>query len=173
MSQKPITILYCDDEETTRNKFKNDHSDEFNIEIEPDINTLIRKLLSRKTLPNLLVLDLYHPNAEVDLSEAQKLNEEINITVQEINRLIKVAKQQNEPLFKPRAIRILKEIRDSPKLSKMPVLLYTRYGICTIDDEEIKEAISLSAEWLLKGRVPSVEKAVMHRVIDSFRKSKV
>lgn len=94
------------------------------------------------------------------------------MTVRQINDLMIKARRQADALLAPRAISALREIRKNPKLTNLPVLLYTRYGICTVNEEEMKEAISLSADWLLKGRTPETERRMMYQVIQKHMGSR-
>lgn len=164
--RKPIRVLYCDDEQSQRDCFQKAHDgEEFSVEVEGDVDCLPRRLAQATDLPDILVLDLFHPFAEADPSEAARINDEVNITLRQINDLMIKARRQAGALFAPRAISVLREIRKNPNLATLPVLLYTRYGIWTVNDEEMKEAISLSADWLLKGRTPETERRMMYQII--------
>lgn len=170
---KLINVLYCDDEMSQRDRFyKLHHGNEFTVEVEADVDCLPRRLSQLNKLPDLLVLDLFHPFVEADPAEATRINNEVNVTVGQINELMIKVRRQADELFAPRAISVLREIRKNPKLERLPVILYTRYGICTVNDEEMKEAISLSADWLLKGRTPEAEKRMMYQVTTEHSKLK-
>lgn len=166
MPTRPIRVLYCDDEQAQRERFKNIHDGtEFKVDTEADIDRLPRHLAQASELPDILVVDLFHPFVETDSKELDRVINEVNVTMRQINDLMIKARTQTSHLFAPRAISILKEIRKNPKLATLPVLLYTRYGICTVNEEEMKEAISLSADWLLKGRTPETERLMMYRIV--------
>lgn len=171
--KKPIRVLYCDDEQTQRDKFsKAHHGSDFQVEVEADVDALPRRLSQCATLPDILVLDLFHPFAEVDPAEAERLNDEVNVTVRQINDLMIKARRQADALFAPRAISVLRELRKVPRLQRLPVLLYTRYGICTVNDDEMRDAIGLSADWLLKGRPPELERRMMYQVVREHMESR-
>ena len=96
--------------------------------------------------------------------------EKLNQTVDKINDLIKVCRQCYT-YIKPTGLSVLREIRENPKLSKIPVLIYTRYGNVTMDEEDMREAIKLKANWMFKGRTAEFEQRLMHFTITNHARS--
>lgn len=164
--KNPYHVLFCDDEEFQREKFLQTHNGSaFHITTEANIDILPTKLSTMESLPDLLVLDLFHPRPSVNPVQAKHLNDECNKTVEEIKKLLIKARGQIDPLFAPRAIDMVREIRKYDRFKKLPILLYTRYGIVTVNDDEMREAISVGANWMLKGRAAEVEQRIMSAAI--------
>ncbi len=164
-------VLFCDDEEAQRQKFLISHNGSaFHITTEANIDILPSNLSTMESLPDLLVLDLFHPRPSADPVKAKRLNDECNKTVEEIKTLLAKARGQIDPLFAPRAIDMVREIRKYDRLKNLPILLYTRYGIVTVNDDEMREAISEDASWMLKGRAPEVEQRMMSAAILKSKK---
>ena len=74
------SILYCEDQENFRHDFIKRHENDFEIKTISDIQDLILHLKKLKKLPDLLLLDLYHPRdisnqEEVASLAGQKLQE--------------------------------------------------------------------------------------------------
>lgn len=55
------SILYCEDQENFRQDFIKRHENDFETETVFNIQDLILYLKKLKKLPDLLLLDLYHP----------------------------------------------------------------------------------------------------------------
>ena|ERR1700731_1425389 len=166
-------VTFCDDEEKDRALFSSNHAgSDFSITPIEDINALPRILANRRQRPDLLVLDLYHCIDDPHSPTVQSANEEIRKKHTEMHRLLEEIKVLLNAAFSPRAISILRELRENPRLKSLPVLLYTRHGMATINDEEMKEAISLTADWMQKGRRPEVERRAMFSAISRSRRSR-
>jgi CheY-like chemotaxis protein len=166
-------VMFCDDEEKDRALFGANHDgSEFSITPVDDINALPRILADTGNIPDLLVLDLYHSIDAPDSIGVQNANEEIRKRHKEMHRLLEEVKVLLNAGFSPRAISILRELRENPRLRSLPVLLYTRHGMATINDEEMKEAISLTADWMPKGRRPEVERRAMFSAIARGRRDR-
>jgi CheY-like chemotaxis protein len=164
-------VLFCDDEAEQRTKFCHNHAgSEFHITIEANIESLPRKLEAMGRLPDIVVLDLFHPILPADSPEIVRETAKIAQRVGEINALMEKLREE-DVMFRPLAISVLKEIRSIPRLAKLPVLLYTRYGISTVNEEEMKEAIDLCADWMLKGRTAQTEQRMMYSIISAHERS--
>lgn len=156
-------VLIADDEAEFRNAFVSKHAASgFSVEQMTDVYSLPQNLKEASSLPDLVVLDLYRTLALPDTQEADKANAEVNKLLAELDDKTAELKAVVDRVKKPAAIKVLREIRSIPRLSDIPVLIYTRQGLSLLSDEEIREAIGLGADWMLKGRSPDVERAQMH-----------
>ena len=165
-------VLFCDDEAEQRTKFMQKHANSaFHVTTEGEIESLPRKLASLHRLPDLVVLDLFHPIDSSDPAELARENAKIAERVAEINTAMDRLCREGDYFFKPKAISVLREIRSMPRLADLPVLLYTRYGVSTVNEEEMKEAIELCADWMLKGRTAQTEQRMMYSVISKGERS--
>ncbi|MBU1343675.1 MAG: hypothetical protein KKE44_15990 [Proteobacteria bacterium] len=163
MHKKQITILVADDEESFRNSFVAKHSEcGFSIEAISDIFSLPQKLRDTPKLPDLVVMDLYRTTASPGTAQAEAANAEVDKLLAKLDADTADLKAVVDRVKNPSAIKVLREIRDIPRLSRLPVLIYTRQGLSLLSDEEMRDAIHLGAEWMLKGRSSGVEQAQMN-----------
>lgn len=58
------SVLVCDDQEVFIEDFKRRHGQHYRILVENDIGELVDRLHNMKRLPDLLLLDLYHPETK-------------------------------------------------------------------------------------------------------------
>ncbi len=108
--KKNTTILIADDEDSFRNTFVSKHSDaNFEIEQMNDIYALPQKLKDSKSLPDLVVLDLYRTisspgteQAEIDNLEVDKILAKLDADTVELKAVVDRVKT-------PAAIKVLQE----------------------------------------------------------------
>lgn len=159
MSRKKPTILIADDEDRFRDGFAEAHAgSRFTIEQVTDVDRVPQKLMQSSRLPDLVVLDLYRTRS-LGTAQAAEDNAVVDELLARIDKDTAELKVAMERLKEPAAIRVLEEIRDIPRLAKLPVLLYTRQGLSLLSDEEFKKAERLGSEWMLKGRGAGAELA--------------
>lgn len=162
MNADKMSLLIADDEEEFRNAFMAKHSGTaFDIEQFADIHALPEYLAAAKELPDLVVIDLYRTMAEPGTNEAKVANAEVDDLLAKLDAITSELKVVVNRVKTPAAIHILREIRAVPRLADIPILIYTRQGLSLLSDDEIRDAIHLGAEWMLKGRSASVERAQM------------
>ena len=142
-----MEILYCDDQERFRTGFKERHKDCFNIETLSDIHDVYSKLMDKEKLPDLLILDLYHPK---DIPKQNKIAERAEKKLQELKKKISEVKKLVYEAWDPIAIDVLRQIRKLYSENELPVMIYTQRGLFFLDDKQIREIEELGAEWLLK-----------------------
>lgn len=164
-----FAILYCEDEANDLARFVKDHNSEFSVSVCRDIEALPRMLQAAVTIPDLLVLDLYHSRYSPNSSKAKKAAAETKIIEGQLADVLEKVKENAHRHYEARAVSILKELRKQPKLHDVPVLLYTRQGMLGITDEELHEVSEYGAEWMLKGRKPETERRRMHSIIARSR----
>jgi hypothetical protein len=164
--KKNTRVLIADDEESFRHDFVNKHAhSDFEVEQVSDIYTLPHKLKDTANLPDLVVLDLYRTIASPDTPQSEIDNAEVDVLLAKIDADTTELKAVVNRVKTPAAIKILREIRSIPRLSKLPVLIYTRQGLTLLSDDEIRESIRLGAEWMMKGRSAGVERAQMNEFL--------
>lgn len=173
MCRKRVTILIADDEEAFRNKFVSKHADcNFSIESLSDIYSLPQRLKDTEKLPDLVIMDLYRTIAEPGTAEAEAANVEVDKLLEKLDVDTEALKVVVNKVKTPAAIKILREIRDIPRLSQIPVLIYTRQGLSLLSDDEIKESIHLGADWMLKGRTAAVEQAQIYKFLRESKENR-
>ncbi len=126
-----MKVLYIDDEAGARSHFLNAHATD-GISVESCSDSLkVHEMLSnrlKKDLPDLIVLDLYRTNGELDSAEAQEVNDRVDRIVEKIAK----NREQLEVLVKaekePAAIRALEALKQEPSMKEIPVIISTREG---------------------------------------------
>ena len=169
-------ILYVDDEQKILNQFLSDHAkDGVSVETILDARKVVPDLLKRsnKDLPDVIVMDLYATDGEFDSPDANAINDEVDRLVAEISAVRLNLKNLVIKSKKPIGISVLRDIRNSKRISTIPIVLRTREGLALLGDEIISESVNLRAEWMIKGKGPASEKAIMSKAIrDSIDRKK-
>ncbi|MFC1583713.1 hypothetical protein ACFL4U_03410, partial [Candidatus Neomarinimicrobiota bacterium] len=148
MKRKP-RILYCDDQERFLEDFIRRHDSDFEIDTTTDITNVFQLLKEKKTRPDLVVLDLYHPR---DINAQSELAASANEKLQELSEKISEVKGFVDEAWSPDGIDILREIRERYPVHKVPVLIYTQRGLFLLEDSQLKAIEQLDCEWLLKDK---------------------
>lgn len=162
-------VVYCDDEASFQSAFQRHSSPEFQITVTKDVHGLPQFLQNMKRLPDLLVLDLYHTVSSPDSDEAKRANDEVDQKLKDVNKAMEELRVPVNKGKRPDGLKYLTQIRKIPKLEDLPVLLYTRQGLSLLDDEQLGEAYSLHAEWMVKGRSPEFERGRMRAFLKQER----
>lgn len=162
MDKETPLVLIADDEKEFREAFIQKHGGNgIAIEQLNDVCDLQQNLATRKHLPDLVVIDLYRTKAEPNTPESDADNQSVNESLAKVESATAALRKIVESVKIPMAIRVLREIRSVPRLQELPVLIYTRQGLSLLSDEELREAIQLKAEWMLKGRSGTLEREQM------------
>ena len=152
-------VVYCDDEQEYLNKFSEKHNSA-NFQILPtnNIDELPSFLNMSKSVPDLLILDLYHtisaPNSDAALIE----NKEVEAKLVEVKKVTEELRIIVNRVKRPAAIEAIKKIRDIPRLENLPIIVYTREGLSILSDNDLNESYAAGAEWMLKGKNKEYEK---------------
>ena len=152
-------VVYCDDEQEYLNKFSEKHNSA-NFQILPtnNIDELPSFLNQSKSVPDLLVLDLYHtisaPNSDAALIE----NKEVEDKLAEVKKVTEELRIIVNRVKRPAAIKAIRQIRDIPRLKNLPIIVYTREGLSILSDNDLNESYAAGAEWMLKGKNKEYEK---------------
>lgn len=159
---KPVQVLLADDEQSFRDAFMQRHRNNgFTIRETQDVYQIPELLRTMTSLPDLVVMDLYRTSANPSTSEAEEANAEVDHWLQKLDEVTHELRNVVKRVKEPAAIRVLHEIRTCPGCEHLPVLIYTRQGLTLLSDDEIRDAIHLEAEWMLKGRSSEIEAAQM------------
>jgi Predicted nucleotide-binding protein containing TIR-like domain len=112
-----------------------------------DVPPRLRQLDAEGRLPDVLLLDLYHP-CEVD--DAEALQAEAEAKLGDLNTMLAEVKTAVERAYSPAAIDVLEEIRRNTPARKLPTMIYTRRGLLLLDDADLRRVPGLDAGWLIK-----------------------
>lgn len=166
------SILYCEDQENARQDFIKRHGNDFEINTISDIQDLIFHLKKLKKLPDLLLLDLFHPRGIPNQEEVGIL---IDQKLQEITEKISDVKKYVDQAWDPIGIEALQEIRQHYPAHKLPVLIYTRIGLFLLEDDKVRALENLDADWLIKDKErisPTTESIRIRRYIKKCTESR-
>ena len=162
-------LLICDDQERFITKFKNNHSNFYDIEEELDIRKLMDKIKQHK--PDLVLLDLYHPKDDNDDFEVRRQAAEAELT--KLDEQIKKTKEAVEATWTPLGLEILQDIRKKYSSYELPVIIYTQRGLFLMNDEQVRLVEENKGHWMLKNEYSGrTEKTRMDRIINSSEKVK-
>ena len=173
MNKARKTVFYCDDQKIFIDKFKEKHSSDFDIISTTDASgykNLIVEKMNSGIKPDLILIDLYHPNLREDFDknfeEAQEKLEELKDKIEEIRLFI-------EKTWIPIGIDVLTELRKEKKLNSVPIMFYTQRGLLFMDDDQLKTIYENNCDWILKDKRQSsriAERERMHQVIRNHEK---
>jgi len=161
-----MKVLYVDDEQKALDEFMHAHAvDGISVEACQDILKLRETLQGRlsKDLPDLIVTDLYRTKGELRTKSAEDTNQKVDELVSNIAESRKELEELVALQKEPAAIQVLEDLRSSPKLEKIPVIICTREGLNLIDDNLLRKSLRLGADWMIKGRAPEVIRELMIR----------
>lgn len=160
-----VRILFCDDQARFRQGFVDRHSDHYEIIAVADIGGVSQKLTEMRTLPDLLLLDLYHPNMSGEEQPAKTAIAEASLA--DLDLQIDRTKAAVLDAWSPTGLAMLKLIRRRYPPSALPIALYTQKGLLLLDDAELREALQLNADWLLKKKNPdpAMERIWIERIL--------
>lgn len=163
-------VLICDDQQVFIEEFKQRHGQYYEIREVNDVGMLVDRLHDMKHLPDLLLLDLYHPRAQGEDFEQKR-----EVAEQELANLdeqIKITKAAVEAAWNPVGLEILKDIRQDFSAEELPVIIYSQRGLFLLDDEKVRLVDEYDAHWLLKRQFgPITEKTRMDRVMRHEQKT--
>lgn len=142
-----LRILYCDDQAEFLDGFRDRHLQEFRIDQTQDVGDVLRALERSDRLPDLLLLDLYHPKQAAD---GERLRSVAETKLNQLTVAIDDAREAVEMAYSPKAVDLLAAVRSRYSARQLPVLIYTRRGLLMLSGEEIKRIAELDGDWLIK-----------------------
>lgn len=163
-----LRLLYCDDRPGDVQQFVERHGSEFRIEVVTDLSQIARALTDDRHLPDLVVLDLYHPRRGADFEHRR---DEAEQRLDELTEAIARAKLAVDRAWAPQGIDILEELRAKYSPRQLPVMITTRRGLLLLDTDELLRIERSDAEWLLKDHDPVVNASRMRTFTHRLRSS--
>jgi len=151
MAKRPF-IFFCDDKPKWTEKFKKRHENNFDIKTTNESNDFERELtelIRRGLVPDIILIDLYHPREHADLELRKKLENEGQAAIERLEATIKKEKEPIVKAWQPLGYLLLEKAR---KLCpRTPIAIYTEQGLTLADNEELKRVSEANGEWFLKG----------------------
>jgi CheY-like chemotaxis protein len=159
-------VVLCDDQKRFRDEFIGNHQGHYQIISVEDTSTLIETIDNLKELPDIILLDLFHPRDNNPDFEQRRLRAE-----DELTKLDEQIDRTNDAVlatWEPQGINILRSIRQKYPSNKLPVAIYTQKGMILLDDNQLREVEELDGHWLLKKKLSArTEKIRIDRIIFS------
>ena len=157
-------VVLCDDQKRFRDEFINNHQGHYQIISVEDTNTLIETIDGLKELPDIILLDLFHPRDNNPDFEQRRLRAE-----DELTKLDEQIDRTNDAVlatWEPQGINILRSIRQKYPSVELPVAIYTQKGMILLNDDQLREVEELEGHWLLKKKLSArTEKIRIDRII--------
>lgn len=142
-----LHVLYCDDQARFREAFVKRHQQNFEVEPVESIAQLRSRLRNAQLLPDVVLLDLYHPRETADFEAARNTAEQ---KLAELTMKIDEVRQAVDEAWSPTGLSVLEEIRRHYPPEKLPIMIYTQRGLFLLDDDQMRRVEELDADWLLK-----------------------
>ncbi|MCB9946790.1 MAG: hypothetical protein H6842_03055 [Rhodospirillaceae bacterium] len=162
-------IVYCEDQEQFRKDFKEKHGNQFDIHFISDAKEVMEYLESSKELPDILLLDLYHPQPVDDYEEKRRI---ANEKLHDLSESVKDVKRAVDQAWVPDGVSVLKQIRTKYSSKKLPIMIYSQRGLLLLEDQLLQEVERNQADWLIKDRErisPATEELMIRDTIDRFK----
>ena len=158
------TIMLCDDQARFRDEFIRNHQAHYNIITLDDSATLIDKIAQLKQLPDIILLDLYHPRDNNPDFEQRRLKAEAELT--KLDEQIEATNKAVLDTWEPHGIDVLRAIRQQYPVHKLPVAIYTQKGMILLNDDQLRAVEQFDGHWLLKKKLSArTEKTRIDRLI--------
>lgn len=158
-------VLICDDQDRFIDQFKKNHSEYFDIIAVHDIRQIIDRLHDMKPLPDIVLVDLYHPYNEDDGFQIRRQTAEAELT--KLNEQIDITKKAVDATWQPLGLKILGDIRNEYTPQRLPVVIYSQRGLFLLDDEQVRSVEEHNGHWLIKDQFgPRTEKVRMDRIMN-------
>lgn len=146
-------------------QFRKNHSDYYDIIPVRDVRLVIDRLHEMKSLPDIVLLDLYHPIHEDAGFEDRRKKAEYELT--KLNEQIDRTKQAVDATWRPIGLEILADIRKEYAPQHLPVVIYSQRGLFLLEDEQVRSVEEHNGHWLLKNQFgPRTEKMRMDRIMN-------
>jgi CheY-like chemotaxis protein len=157
-------IVYCDDQQRFLDSFISKHNSHYEIVTLTDTRNLLKTIEQLKKLPDLVLIDLYHPREDQEDCNEKALQAEISLAklddqIEETNKAVLNA-------WEPFGLEVLKLIRLKYSQDQLPVAMYTQKGLILLGDDELRQAELSGADWLIKKKLSArTEQIFMDRIM--------
>lgn len=159
-------ILICDDQERFIEQFKANHQTHYDITQVSNIGAVISQIHDMKPLPDLVLLDLYHPRegkSPTFHERQQKAEEELA----KLNDQIYKTKEAVDKTWCPQGLKVLEDIRREYSARRLPVVIYSQRGLFLLDDDQVRAVEECDGHWLIKKQFePATERIRMDRIMN-------
>ncbi len=159
-----FVVMLCDDQARFRDEFIRRHQAHYDIIVVEDSANVIDKINQLKNLPDILLLDLYHPKDDNDDFEQRRMRAEDELT--KLDQQIEITNQAVLDTWEPHGIDVLRALRQQYPMHKLPVAIYTQKGMILLNDDQLRAVEQFDGHWLLKKKLSArTEKTRIDRLI--------
>jgi len=160
------TVMVCDDQARFRDEFVSNHKGHYDIILVDDSAVLLDKIRQLKALPDIVLLDLYHPKDDNPDFEQRRQRAEHELSA--LDSQIEVTNQAVLETWEPHGIDVLRTIRQEYPAHKLPIAIYTQKGMILLNDDQLRAVEQFDGHWLLKKKLSArTEKTRIDRLIAS------
>lgn len=151
-------ILYVDDKSEWRDNFQQQHGQEYDVTAVAsprEFEQQLERMLAEKRLPDLVLIDLYHPRYPNDAEQQAKVNAAGEAAIARLEEEGRRAREAILTAWEPYGVTVLEQARqllDAHGQRDVPLVIYTQQGLTIANNEELKRVSALRGEWLLKNR---------------------
>lgn len=145
---KKTTVVYCDDQKRFIDEFTARHGQRYDIIPVDDSCQLLGTLSDMKRLPDIVLLDLYHPREDVSDYEERRLAAEVEL--EKLDQQVDKTREAVLNAWEPRGLDILKQLRGKYASDELPIVMYTQRGLVLLSDDQFRLVEENSGHWLLK-----------------------
>jgi len=167
MAKRPF-IFFCDDKPKWTEKFKARHGDNFDIKTTNEsakFEKELEELVKRGLVPDIILIDLYHPRDNEDIEEQMKLVNKGQEAIYRISDTIKEEKVHVLKAWQPLGYSMLEQAR---KLCPhAPIAIYTEMGLTLADNNELTRVANAEGEWFMKGTEGLYENDKLNRMLNT------
>jgi hypothetical protein len=144
-------IVYCDDQQRFLDEFTDRHREYYDIITLVDTRDLLKTIEQLKKLPDLVLIDLYHPRVNDKDYELKRILAEESLAKldQQINETNKAVLEA----WEPGGLEVLKVIRQKYPPGKLRIAIYTQKGLVLLSDTELRDAKEMEVDWLIKKKL--------------------
>lgn len=167
---KKKTVVICDDQRRFIDSFQAEHGAYYNIIPVFDTRNLFSVLDDLVELPDILLLDLYHPRDNQPDFERRRIQAEDSLTA--LDAQIERTKNAVNLAWEPFGIEMLKILRQRYDPNELPIAIFTQKGLLLLEDQQLQDVEISQAHWLLKNKLSTrTEEVSIDRIISYWKDS--
>jgi len=163
---KTPLVFYCDDKKKWTEQFIGRHQSRYNIKTTNDavrFEDELKAMLNRGEIPDIILIDLYHPNHDPNSDEQKRLEEVGQEAINQFNKDIEEARGPILEAWEPCGYKMLELAR--AQYPKTPIAIYTEQGLTLAKDSELEEVSRNKGEWFLKGKTAFYEHVKLKKML--------
>ena len=165
MSKKPL-IYFCDDKPKWTDQFEQRHKREYEIRTVNDAMMFkngLETMLKNEEYPDIILIDLYHPNNDPNSDEQKKLDKIGQEAIKQLDKDIEKAKGSILKTWNPSGYYMLELAREL--CPNTPIAIYTEQGLTLAEDNDLERVSKSNGEWFLKGKTAFYESRKLERML--------